>query len=206
MPTARDLVWGGHPLGHALSSTVGVPNMSPAGEVAHEDGPSGPIRVRSDSAGNVLVVLRVNARVVAEVLAESWRVYPEEACGLLLGPVGLGASGTVRHFRPVENAAHSSRIFQLDPRGFMKAERFADDNGLDVVGVMHSHTHTAAYPSETDVAEATKPLVPPSWHWLIVSLGWGFPELRSFAVEPSPGNFGSDSASGIAEETVMLTN
>jgi len=143
--------------------------------------------------------------VVAQVLAESWRVYPEEACGLLLGPSGLGSAGVVGTFCPIDNAASSSRIFQLDPRGFMKAERFADDNGLEVVGVMHSHTHTAAYPSATDIAEATKPLVPPSWHWLIVSLGWGFPEMRSFAVEPSAGHFGMNSATGIAEETLLLS-
>jgi len=206
MPAARDLVWGGHPIGHALSSTAAADNMSPAGRVAQEDEPNGSVGASFVQSGSVHVVLRVNARVVAEVLAESWRVYPQEACGLLLGPSGLGATGTVRHFRRIDNAAHSSRIFELDPRGFMKAERFADDNGLEVVGVMHSHTHTAAYPSETDVAEATKPLVPPSWHWLIVSLASGFPELRSFAVAPSPGNFGLDSASGIAEEAVLLTN
>lgn len=157
-------------------------------------------------AGSVDQVLRMTERVVAQVLAESWRAYPEEACGLLLGPAGQGSSGTVRHFVPVQNAAASSRIFQLDPRGFMKAERFADDNELEVVGVMHSHTHTAAYPSSTDISEATKPLVPPTWHWLIVSLAWGLPEMRSFAVEPSPGNFGTNSASGIAEETVLLTD
>jgi proteasome lid subunit RPN8/RPN11 len=150
-------------------------------------------------------VLRITEPVVGQILAEAWRVYPEEACGLLLAPQGSGSSGTVRHFMPVENAAHSSRIFQLDPKGFMKAERFGDDHQLEVVGVMHSHTHTAAYPSATDLEEATKPLVPPSWHWLIVSLGFGSPELRSFSLEPSPGDFGEDSATGIAEETLLLT-
>ena len=95
-------------------------------------------------------------------------------------------------------------MFELDPRGFMTAERHGDEHGLDVVGVMHSHTHTAAYPSSTDVSEAGNPLVPPTWHWLIVSLGFGTPELRSFAVEPSDGHFGADSATGIAEEFVML--
>lgn len=157
----------------------------------------------TDSLGRVL---RITNQVIGEVLAEAWRVYPEEACGLLLAPAGSGSSGTVRQFLAVDNAARSSRIFQLDPRGFMKAERFADDHRLDVVGVMHSHTHTAAYPSATDVEEATKPLVPPSWHWLIVSLGFGPPEVRSFSLEPSPGHFGKNSAAGIAEETLLLTN
>jgi proteasome lid subunit RPN8/RPN11 len=84
----------------------------------------------------------------------------------------------------------------------MKAERGADDAGLEVVGVMHSHTHTAAYPSPTDVAEATKPLVPPTWHWAIVSLAWGYPELRSFRVTEGPGDRAT--RSGIVEERVWL--
>lgn len=132
-------------------------------------------------------------------------MYPHEACGLLLAPVGGGAAGTVDRFVAVDNAARSSRVFELDPRGFMRAERLADDQSLEVVGVMHSHTHTAAYPSATDIAEATKPLVPSTWHWLIVSLGFDSPELRSFAVDPSPGHFGRNSATGIAEETLLLT-
>lgn len=180
--------------------------MSGEGQPPTRDGPFGLDARLAKQALPSLLVLRLTNNVVAQVVAESWRVYPEEACGLLLGPAGMGSSGTVRTFRSIHNAAASSRIFQLDARGFMKAERFADDNGLEVVGVMHSHTHTAAYPSATDIAEATKPLVPPSWHWLIVSLGWGFPEMRSFAVEPSPGNFGPNSASGIAEETLLLTD
>ena len=161
--------------------------------------------MESGAGASLSGVLRITNRVVGDVLAEAWRVYPHEACGLLLTPVGQGAAGTVDTFVAVDNAARSSRIFELDPRGFMRAERLGDDHGLEVVGVMHSHTHTAAYPSATDVAEATKPLVPPSWHWLIVSLGFGAPELRSFAVDPSPGHFGRDSATGIAEEVLALT-
>lgn len=114
-----------------------------------------------------------------------------------------GIDRPIVRFEPVENAADSSRVFTLDPMGFMKAERRADDAGLEVVGVMHSHTHTAAYPSATDVAEATKPLVPPTWHWAIVSLAWGFPELRSFRVTPGEGDVMT--LAGIVEERVVLS-
>ena len=151
------------------------------------------------------VMLQMSTHGWLAMLAESWRVYPEEACGLLLGPAGRSQ---LTRFVPVENAAKSSRIFQLDSRGFMKAERAADDAGLEVIGVMHSHTHTAAYPSPTDIGEATKPLLPPTWHWVIVSLAWGEPEVRSFVVDegavrsfvPTPGF----PAAGIAEESLRL--
>ena len=92
--------------------------------------------------------------------------------------------------------------------GYMKAERVADDLGLQVVGVMHSHTHTSAYPSPTDVAETTKPLVPPTWHWAIVPLAWGYPELRSYRVATDGAVRGSDEGSdisvGMDEEPVWL--
>ena len=49
---------------------------------------------------------------------------------------------------------------------------------MDIVGVMHSHTHTNAYPSPTDVAQA----VDPSWHYVIVSLEDEAPVLRSYRI------------------------
>ena len=134
------------------------------------------------------------------ILAEAWRVYPLEACGLLVAAPGLDAP--IERFVPVTNAAGSSRVFTLDPVEHMRIERAADDDGLDVVGVVHSHTHTAAYPSPTDVEEASKPLVPPTWHWAIVSLAWGHPELRSFRITPGPAD--RVTATGMVEERVLL--
>lgn len=132
-----------------------------------------------------------------DMVAEAWRVYPLEACGLMAGRPG---SDMVERFHPIHNAAESSRVFTLDSMGYMKAERAADDAGHEIVGVFHSHTHTQAYPSPTDVAEATKPLVPTAWRWVIVSLEHGLPELRSFLV--SAGSESEDSE--ISEEPVGL--
>jgi proteasome lid subunit RPN8/RPN11 len=125
------------------------------------------------------------------MLAEAWSAYPLEGCGLL---IGAGGGDVVDRFVPIRNEAESSRIYRLDGRQYATAALRADAEGLDVIGVMHSHTHTVAYPSPTDVAEASKPLIPPSWHWVIVSLGWGYPELHSFRILDG----------GIAEEPVGL--
>ena len=69
-------------------------------------------------------------------------------------------------FYPTANAAASSRVYTVDPRDHLRADRDAEDDGLEIIGVMHSHTHTEAYPSPTDVAQAPDP----SWHYVIVSL------------------------------------
>ena len=43
---------------------------------------------------------------------------------------------------------------------------------------MHSHTHTDAYPSPTDIAQAPDP----DWHYVIVSLRDDVPMLRSYRI------------------------
>ena len=99
----------------------------------------------------------------------------EEACGLL---VGTSANNTVTEFHAVDNVAASARIYELDAKQHMMIERDVESRGLEVVGVMHSHTHTEAYPSATDVARAPDPI----WHYMIVTLMRGVPEPRSYRI------------------------
>ena len=101
--------------------------------------------------------------------------YPEEACGLL---VGAAATNAVLEFHPTENVARSARVYTINPKQHMVIDRDAEDRGLEVVGVVHSHTHTEAYPSNTDVAQAPDP----TWHYMIVTLKRGVPEPRNFRI------------------------
>ena len=56
--------------------------------------------------------------------------------------------------------------------------RDAESRGTEIIGVWHSHTHTDAYPSPTDVRQA----VDPGWWYVIVSLKHGEPVLRAFRI------------------------
>lgn len=100
---------------------------------------------------------------------------PLEACGLLAGPA---SSGRATAFYPCRNAASSSRVYTVDPGDHLRADRAAESLGLEIVGVMHSHTHTDAYPSPTDLAQAPDP----GWHYVIVSLRDEAPVLRSYRI------------------------
>ncbi len=100
--------------------------------------------------------------------------FPLEACGLLVGTPRVNSSA----FHPCENAAASSKLYTVAPRDMLRVDRAAEDAGLEVIGVMHSHTHTDPYPSPTDVAQAPDP----SWHYVIVSLRDDSPMLRSFRI------------------------
>jgi len=100
---------------------------------------------------------------------------PDEACGLLAGPPGTNRCAA---FYPCRNAAESSRVYTIDPKDHLRADRDAESRGLEIIGVMHSHTHTEAYPSPTDVAQAPDP----GWHYVIVSLRDEAPTLRSYRI------------------------
>jgi len=102
--------------------------------------------------------------------------YPYEACGLL---VGYPDRGEVVRFVPCVNVAASARVYTIDPKAHLHAELAAEADGMEVIGVMHSHTHSEAYPSPTDVREA----VDPNWHYIIVTLKREIPEMRSFLID-----------------------
>jgi proteasome lid subunit RPN8/RPN11 len=72
--------------------------------------------------------------------------FPYEVCGLI---AGIGGRLT-RHYR-IPNAARSMTFYNMDARELLAAMNDMDDNEWDLLGIYHSHTHTEAYPSATDV-------------------------------------------------------
>ena len=93
------------------------------------------------------------------VLAHCFDGFPDEACGLLAGPFADGAhTGEVGQVYPCRNADGSARTYTVDSKDLLAAMRDADDHGHDIIGVWHSHTHTDAYPSATDVRQAVDTL------------------------------------------------
>ncbi len=100
---------------------------------------------------------------------------PNEACGLLAGVLG---AHVVEEVYPCANAEASPVVYTLDPLDHLRAGRDAERHGWEIVGVYHSHTHTEAYPSPTDVAKAPDP----EWHYILVSLRDDEPVVRSFTI------------------------
>jgi desampylase len=116
-------------------------------------------------------VRRVHADVLRVAIAHARDAAPAECCGVLIG-TGERIVEAVR----ARNIADRPTRFEIDPKDHLDARRLARSRGLDVVGFYHSHPHSAASPSETDLAEAYYPdLV-----HLIVSLATDPPETRLF--------------------------
>lgn len=107
------------------------------------------------------------------MIAQAYNCYPEEACGLLIGRPG---SNNVVRFVACANTTQSGKVYTIEPKAMLRAEREAEADGMEIIGVMHSHTHTEPYPSQTDVDQAVDPL----WHYIIVSLKREAPEVRSY--------------------------
>ncbi|MGZ4805713.1 MAG: Mov34/MPN/PAD-1 family protein [Ilumatobacteraceae bacterium] len=109
----------------------------------------------------------------AEMIGHAYDGYPIEACGLL-----VGRGEQVERFVACTNEKGSARIYSIPAKQLLRAERDADDAGLEIMGVFHSHTHTEPYPSPTDVDQAPDP----GWHYVIVSLKREAPETRSYRI------------------------
>jgi [CysO sulfur-carrier protein]-S-L-cysteine hydrolase len=124
-------------------------------------------------------VLRLTERAYLQMVGHAYDGLPDEACGLMGGPPG---QGRVDVFVACRNADASSRTYSIGPDGWKAADDVLGPLGLEVVGVMHSHTHTDAYPSPTDVAKADNPLLA-GWYYVIVSLKDPEPVLRAFLVD-----------------------
>lgn len=124
-------------------------------------------------------MLEIPAAVHDEMVGHAILGLPDEACGLFAGPFG---GDRVERFFPMRNAAESSRIYELDSQEMLDVERTADDAGIAVLGVMHSHTHTTNYPSPTDVADAARFDPFGAWRFIIVSLKHPDPSLRCYRI------------------------
>ncbi len=115
-------------------------------------------------------------KILAAVVADALDGYPLEACGLLAGTVDERGTAAVTTCYRTVNVAASARIYEVEPRGLLRADRAAEAAGLQLVGVYHSHTHTDARPSPTDIGQAPDP----DWHYVLVSLRDIHPSVRSW--------------------------
>jgi proteasome lid subunit RPN8/RPN11 len=122
-------------------------------------------------------MLHIGREAYAEMLSACWSGLPLEGCGLL-GGTTLGDDARALLCYPTDNVARSARVYTVDPKGFLRADRDAEGRGMSIVGVWHSHTHTGAYPSPTDVEQAPDP----GWHYVLVSLADGAPVVRSYRI------------------------
>jgi proteasome lid subunit RPN8/RPN11 len=121
-------------------------------------------------------VLTLDQATYDAIVAHARRDHPDEACGVVAGPVG---SDRPQRFVPMVNAARSPTFYEFDPTDLLRLYREMDDRDEEPVVIYHSHTATEAYPSRTDVALAQEP----GAHYVLVSTREpATTELRSYRI------------------------
>jgi proteasome lid subunit RPN8/RPN11/molybdopterin converting factor small subunit len=117
----------------------------------------------------------VIARDVVDGMVEhARREYPNECCGMLAGQNG---GATILH--AMTNVEASPVVYRMDPREQLEFYNRLDRDGLEEVAAYHSHTHSPAYPSQTDVRLAHGYMT-----YVIVSLqDQASPSVRAFRID-----------------------
>jgi [CysO sulfur-carrier protein]-S-L-cysteine hydrolase len=110
-----------------------------------------------------------------EIVDQGLREFPNECCGLIASAAGV----PVKVF-PMTNADASPVTYRLDGREQLRTFDELDEQGWDLWAIYHSHTHSEAYPSETDRRLA---FYPDSRYILLSLEDREHPVLRSFFID-----------------------
>ncbi len=106
--------------------------------------------------------MRISQDLIDEMVAHAGEDLPNECCGMVGGRDGI-ADAVIR----VRNSAASPLRYEMDPQEQYNALKAIEDSGGELLAIYHSHTKSAAYPSQTDVNQA---VAWPDQVYLIVSL------------------------------------
>ena len=119
--------------------------------------------------------MRIPYQVARQIANHAAAEAPNEACGLIAGD-----SRTISRAIPLRNsAANVDARFQVDAAEQLAALKALDAEGLDWLGVYHSHPRSAPIPSQADIDESNDPKL---LH-LIVSLERAKPQLKLWRID-----------------------
>ena len=99
----------------------------------------------------------VPARLLQALIDQARTEYPNEACGLIVGDRYASQGGRPIRYEPTRNAAASPYRYQIDADDLYRLTVATDDADEVFWGIVHSHTHTPAVPSATDIGLALYP-------------------------------------------------
>jgi [CysO sulfur-carrier protein]-S-L-cysteine hydrolase len=127
----------------------------------------------------------IPASLVQSIVDQARAEDPNESCGLLIGDGPAASGGRALRYEPTRNAAASPYRYEIDPQDLYRLTVTTDDADEAFWGIVHSHTHTPAVPSPTDLSLAFYPEA----LYVLVSLAedeadrtTGAPSLRAWRI------------------------
>jgi [CysO sulfur-carrier protein]-S-L-cysteine hydrolase len=120
--------------------------------------------------------MRISQRLIDEMIANAREDLPNECCGMVGGREGE-ATVVIR----VANSAASPLRYEMDPQQQYDALKVIEDGGGELLAIYHSHTKSAAYPSQTDVNQA---VAWPEQIYVIISLAdQDAPDVKAYLLK-----------------------
>lgn len=126
-------------------------------------------------------MIHISNELISEIKTEAEKPYPNECCGFIFGNMSAEEKTAVQIIASENTTISGEQYhrFVISPVAMLKAERYARQNGLDIVGFYHSHPDCKAVPSEFDTLNAL-----PVYSYIIVSAEKGrAAELRSWVLD-----------------------
>lgn len=117
--------------------------------------------------------MRIARRCLEEVLVHAREEYPRECCGL------LGGREEVTRVYRGRNLAGGEAEYHLDPGEQIRLFNLLEREGLELLGIYHSHPRWPARPSAVDIERAAYPIP----HLIVSLLDPGRPEVRAWRIE-----------------------
>jgi proteasome lid subunit RPN8/RPN11 len=128
--------------------------------------------------------MKIAAGALEDIRTHGVEGYPNEICGIMVGPRGEGRVTEVRRARNIIVDRSRDR-YEIDPRDHIRIQREADADGLDIVGYYHSHPDHPAQASRFDTERAWAGYV-----YVIVSIENGKPlDANGFVADKDGGPF-----------------
>lgn len=111
-------------------------------------------------------MLYFSSDIKKQLIDDALRTFPDECCGFLLGKE-KHEERVIEEIIIVDNAKYGDkrRRFEITAIDYLKAERYADEKNLTLLGVYHSHPNHPSIPSEHDRVVAQ-----PFFSYIIVSV------------------------------------
>jgi proteasome lid subunit RPN8/RPN11 len=122
-------------------------------------------------------MIHINKKALEIIKADAIASYPDECCGFMFGS-DRNEIRYVTDANAVVNVKEGDRRrrFLISPKDYMDAERYADANGVSLLGIYHSHPEHPAVPSEHDRIAAQ-----PYFSYVILSIVKnGYAGIRSW--------------------------
>jgi len=100
--------------------------------------------------------LKISEETLAHIENHAQAEYPNECCGFLYGVEA--DDRVIDHAIEAKNSKEGDkrRRFEISPLDYLKAEQYAVENDLQLLGIYHSHPNHPARPSEHDRVQAVE--------------------------------------------------